>query len=231
MTKHSIVPGWVYNFHDYCQMFDLNDQDLNKLILDYPGGVSSFNAYMHRHGHKVVSGDEAYDHDRQAMQEHADELLAVSEKHLQNYADRLRVSDKVALAAIADAWEVSKTEFLEDYASGVKEQRYRPMSCVDLPFKDFEFELALCSDLLFHSRACSNATPDQIVLELSRIAHEVRVFPLLNEKGETPESLGPVLLALQERNFGVEIREVPYEQHKGSNAMLRVWAKACVVEK
>ncbi len=30
---------------------------------------------------------------------------------------------------------------------------------------------------------------------------------------------------LQERDYGIEVREVPYKLQKGSNAMLRIWTK------
>ena len=37
------------------------------------------------------------------------------------------------------------------------------------------------------------------------------------------------MLALQARDFGVEVKAVNYEFQKGGNAMMRVWAQTCAV--
>lgn len=88
-----------------------------------------------------------------------------------------------------------------------------------MPFADHQFDLALCSD---------NSSV-ALIDELCRVATEVRVFPLLDEQGKLAETLGLAMVDLQQKNFGLEIRQVSYHQLKGSNAMLRIWAKECSV--
>ena len=92
---------------------------------------------------------------------------------------------------------------------------------------DQQFDLALCLHQLFNEDDLDYQV--KTLFELCRIAEEVRIFPLLNANGELTPSLGPVMQALQENNFGVEVREVPFEFRNGGNAMLRIWSQSCVV--
>jgi len=107
-----------------------------------------------------------------------------------------------------------------------------PLSKSDyqLPFADFNFDFALSSHDLFtqfektQSEACI-----QIIRELARVANEVRIFPVVDALGQVTPLLGPVLLGLQQANYGVEVREVPYTLYPKGNVMLRVWAQVCSV--
>jgi hypothetical protein len=229
---HPNMIGWIYSFADYRQMFDLQDSDLTKRILDYPGGISSFNADLYAKGQQshVISADVLYHLSPEEIRRKADDIFHQTKLYLQSHPDRLRTSDEQSLANLLKVWEKNKDSFLNDYAEGKRTGRYIYSASSHLPFNNQQFELALCSDLMFNSQAQEEFGPMKIVDELCRVANEVRVFPLLNEKGDITESLGVVMATLHQRNFGVEIREVSYHELKGGNAMLRVWAKECIVE-
>lgn len=224
-----LIPGWVYDLADYRQIFDLSEADMGKQILDFPGGISSFNAEMCEARHFVVSGDPNYGLDFDAMSDVAEDMLEQNEKDLREHLDRLKFKDEAHLQAIFQNWRKNKDKFLADYSNGLREHRYQAMHLPKLPFKNFQFELALCSDLLFHAHARGGLTPQELMAELSRVALEVRIFPLLDEKNKMPQSIGPLLLEYQQLDFGIEVREVPYEIKQGGNAMLRIWSKQCVV--
>ena len=99
-----------------------------------------------------------------------------------------------------------------------------------LPFTDFTFDLALCPDYLFTD--VNNQNIDfhlQQIRELARVAKEVRIFPLSDSHGLPSPLLGPVLLGLQQENYGVEVRDVSTLLHPKGSAMLRVWAQLCHV--
>ena len=73
----------------------------------------------------------------------------------------------------------SMEAFLRDFERGKAEGRYLPHELPELPFADGEFDLALCSHLLFrYSGQLSAEFHVQAVLEMCRVAKEVRVFPL-----------------------------------------------------
>lgn len=229
--QRTVAPGWVYSLLDYRQMFDLSDQDLNNHILDFPGGISSFNAEMTQLGQKVVSGDQFYDLSVENMEKHAHVLFEENKAHLQKHKEVLQHNDDETISIILAEWRQSKDHFLQDYLIGKQKDRYQLMQLPKLPFDDFHFDLALCSDFLFHTQTSDHSLRTELVSELCRVAHEVRIYPLLDETGNMMvDALGPVMVDLQQNNFGVEVREVPYMKLKGANAMLRVWAKECVVE-
>jgi hypothetical protein len=58
------------------------------------------------------------------------------------------------------------------------------------------------------------------VIEMARVAREVRIFPLLM-LGNAPSPHVPLVRAeLERRGFHHEVRRVPYEFQKGGNEML-----------
>ncbi|WP_423062311.1 hypothetical protein [Candidiatus Paracoxiella cheracis] len=221
-----LIPSWVHSLNDYQHMFALTDRDLAQSILDYPAGISSFNAEMYERGYDIISGDPHYDLTPLDMSKHADNIIQHLATHLHEYADRIQGEGEKTLENIVNAWNHYAQIFVTDYSQGKLEGRYRAAKLPALPFADFEFELALCPDLLFRNK---EASPEAMVAELCRVAHEVPVFPLLDAHGEVASALGTVMLNLQQSNFGVEVREVPYKLQKGSNAMLRISAKACTI--
>ena len=62
----------------------------------------------------------------------------------------------------------------------------------------------------------------QSIIELSRTASEVRVFPLLELGARPSRHLPAVMDSLASAGFDVTLVPVPYEFQKGGNEMLRV---------
>jgi hypothetical protein len=60
------------------------------------------------------------------------------------------------------------------------------------------------------------------IVELCRVAAEVRIFPLLNISGEVSPVLQPVMEELKAQGYGVQIKPVPYEFQKDGNQMLQI---------
>jgi hypothetical protein len=60
------------------------------------------------------------------------------------------------------------------------------------------------------------------MLEILRVAREVRVFPLLDLDLQRSAHLDPVIAELRSADFHAEIVNVPYEFQKGGGRMLRV---------
>lgn len=213
---------------DYRAMFDLSESDLKRSILDYPANISCFNAQMHTLGfNKVVSADPYYDLTPLDMSRHVDHVIQKLSEQLPVDLGHMSKDEKVTLDQLLNDWNYQSQLFMSDYSDGQKEGRYRKAQLPRLPFEDFQFELALCADLLF----VDDQPAEEMIMELCRVAHEVRIFPLLNETGEIADSIGPSLLMLQNKDYGIEVREVPYILTKGKHAMLRVWAKSCEVSK
>ena len=60
------------------------------------------------------------------------------------------------------------------------------------------------------------------MLELCRIAKEVRVYPLLFLEGNQSVHLEPVISQLKKNGFGVALQTVSYQFQKGATEMLVV---------
>ena len=114
--------------------------------------------------------------------------------------------------------------FLADLPVGVAEGRYRAAHLPVLPFRDAEFDLALCSHLLFtYSHLLSVEFHCDSIRELCRVARESRIFPLLPSFGNSVSPhIAPVVRRLQVEGYTCEICRVPYEFQKNGNEMLRV---------
>jgi hypothetical protein len=116
--------------------------------------------------------------------------------------------------------------FLDDYESGKSEGRYLAAGLPDLPFENQAFDLALSAHFLF-------LYTDQLpldfhragLLELCRVAREVRIFPLLDVNGVRSRHLEPILDELESGGLDAEIRKVPYEFQRGGNQMLSIRAR------
>jgi ubiquinone/menaquinone biosynthesis C-methylase UbiE len=115
-------------------------------------------------------------------------------------------------------------QFLEDYPNGLREGRYRVAELPVLPFRDAEFDLALCSHFLFtYSDLFPLEFHVQSVREMCRVANEARIFPLLpNFANDHSPHVAPLMSELSAQGYRCEIVRVPYEFLKGGNEMLRV---------
>jgi hypothetical protein len=101
-----------------------------------------------------------------------------------------------------------------------------PVSGNALPFPDFTFDVALCAHyLLTDAFAFDVEAQVHGIKELARVAKDVRIFPLGGEGGCPSSLLGPVLLRLNQDNYGVEVRN----EASAGGAMLHVWAQQCLV--
>ena len=70
--------------------------------------------------------------------------------------------------------------FLDDYETGRQGGRYVFSELPSLPFVDKAFDLALCSHFLFlYTDQLTEKFHVDSVMELCRVAREVRIFPLL----------------------------------------------------
>jgi hypothetical protein len=217
-----VVP-WGRSLAEYERMFALTQEDLRGRILDCGAGPASFNAEATGAGHQVVSCDPLYRFSagaiRRRVEETADTLLANVRAHTDRFVWRLIESPERLREIRLSAMH----RFLEDLPAGLESGRYRTDALPHLSFKDGAFDLALCSHLLFlYSDALSLEFHLAAVEEMARVAGEVRVFPLLGAYGAPSPHLRPLVSALRDRGYAVEIRRVPYEFLRGANEVLSV---------
>lgn len=221
-TLDKVVP-WGRSFEEYILMFSLSEEDLRKRILDCGAGPASFNSILTCRGGNVVSVDPIYKFSaseiRQRIEETYEEILEQIKKNMHefvwNHISSVEELGRVRMKAME--------EFLSDYPSGLKEGRYIEAGLPVLPFQDNEFDLALCSHLLFlYSEQLSEDFHIDSIKELCRVSEEVRIFPLLELGSRKSRHLDQVLNTLAQQGYSVDILPVEYEFQRGGNEMLRI---------
>jgi hypothetical protein len=222
MTINSAYP-WGRSFDEYRRMFRLSDADLSRSLLGCADGPAAFNAAMHRLGRRVVSCDPLYQFAPGEIRRRIDAvfpaLVAAAARERERFVwEHIRSPEELGRARMA-----AMGEFLEDFTSQRRAGRYVAGSLPDLPFSDGAFDLALCSHfLLLYSDELGFEFHLSSVLELCRVAAEVRIFPLVDMKGRPSRHLGPVSAELKRLGLGANVERVPYEFQRGGNEMLRV---------
>lgn len=224
LKLEKVVP-WGRSSSEYCRMFGLTQTDLEKTILDCAGGPASFNAEMTRQGYSVISCDPVYQFTVHEIEQRITEtyitILEGVSLHQNQYVWQGQITSPLELGEVRMA---AMKQFLDDFPEGLKQKRYLAAELPNLPFVDQQFDLALCSHFLFtYSDHFSYDFHLQALLELLRVAHEVRVFPLLTISGESYPDLDSIIQALQQADYQVQIQSVPYEFQQGGNQMLQIF--------
>jgi len=217
------VRPWGRLFEEYERMFTLTAADLQSHILGCGDGPASFNAEASRAGSRVVSCDPLYQFDagqvRRQVGETRAQMMEQTRRHQHEFVWTMIKSPEELDSMRMTALET----FLADYEAGKAEGRYVAAELPRLPFADQVFDLALCSHFLFlYSEQLTEAFHEHAILEMCRVAREVRIFPLL-KLGATPSPhVEPVAESLRRRGFEVSVEVVPYEFQRGGNQMMRV---------
>lgn len=207
-------------------MFDLSNRDLSKRILGCGDGPASFNSEMTVAGRQVVSIDPIYafskDEIRQRIEETYETIVGQARRNAHRYRwTRFRDADELGRARLS-VMDV----FLRDFDDGLASGRYQSGALPSLPFEDRQFDLSLCSHLLFlYSEQLSLDFHLASIRELLRVASEVRIFPLVSLDCEPSPHLEPVQKHFGSSGYAAELRRVPYEFQRGGDMMLKLKAR------
>ncbi len=222
LTLNNVVP-WGRSFAEYRLMFSLSESDLNKRILGCSDGPASFNAELSKKGGSVISVDPVYQFSVKQIKQRIDETCQQIISQLeQNSSDfvwtTIKNTDELRRIRM-DAMQ----QFLLDFPQGKQQGRYIAAELPALDFTDNTFDIALCSHFLFlYSEHFSLDFHIQSVLELARVAREVRIFPLLELNGKQSRHLDPVIKQLNTCGYRASLEKVDYEFQKGANRMLKI---------
>ncbi len=221
-TLDKVVP-WGRSFEEYSAMFSLAGADMAGRIIGCGDGPASFNAEATRRGTNVVSCDPIY------AFSNADIEARIAATYEQVIDQARQNQNEFVWEAITSVEELGKVRmaamqaFLDDYPAGLVEGRYLNLELPSLSFPDGDFDLALCSHLLFlYSQQLDEAFHHSSLLELCRVAKEVRVFPLLALGGASSPHLEGSVEMLRTAGHKVTIQRVDYEFQRGACEMLRI---------
>jgi hypothetical protein len=224
MVLTEIVP-WGRSRREYELMFRLEGDDLRGHVLGCGDGPASFNAEVTTEGGSVISVDPIY-------QFRGDQVARAFDSTTQNVMTQIKATpDDWVWSFHRSPDDLLSTRrrvlerFLADYPGGRRAGRYLPGALPCLPLADQSFSLALCSHLLFlYSDLLDERFHIAAVLELCRVAREVRIFPLLTLDLRMSPHVPGVCTALGARGIACSVERVEYELQKGGNQMLRLWS-------
>jgi hypothetical protein len=205
-------------------MFDLSEADLALKIVDCGGGPASFVAEMHAQGRHAVACDPLYHFSVAEISQRIRETHRAVTEANRRHRDNFLWQEYQSPERLGELRMESMAKFLADLPGGIEEQRYLAAELPNLPCKDQEFGLALCSHLLFtYDNVLSPEFHVDAIKEMCRIAAEARIFPVMPQFGVRHSvQLDPVIKALAASGYACEIKQVPYEFQKGGNQMLVV---------
>jgi len=221
MKLEQVVP-FGRSLGEYRAMFSLSPDDLSKRILGVGDGPASFNAEMTALGYRVTSVDPLYTFTGQEINRQFDavvddiiaQVVSTPADWVWSYhqsPESLRASRVTALRT-----------FLADYNQGKIEERYKIGELPNLStLTGNVFDLVLCSHFLFlYSAQFDEKFHEAALLDMLRVASEVRIFPLMTLQGQRSTYVEPLMQLLRGHGYKVEIHPVRYELQRGGNEML-----------
>ena len=219
---------WGQHWDEYRELFALSPQDSSCRLLEFGCGPNAVNAELKEQGCSMVSCDSLFNLDSEALLAEVWPIFKTVLDKMNAEKDHLDLRAYGSLEALKEKRQAGLEQFFADYSLGKEEGRYLGSEGVSLGFPDFSFDLALSTNFLFRNFEMQDLDFHvAMIKELVRVAREVRIAPLVDKSCKPSPLLGPVLLALQEANLGVEVKNVEHPLQPNGNAMLRVWAQEC----
>lgn len=221
-TLDEVVP-WGRSFEEYREMFELSTTDLGLRILGCGDGPASFNRTLTQRGGRVVSVDPIYEFESGELH---DQIEATFDKIMEQTHANVDQFHWTEIKSVEELGQVrldAMHDFLDDLPDGKEHGRYVVGRLPALPFEECEFDLALCAHLLFlySDRLGLDFHVDSLV-ELTRVAPQVRVFPLLNLDGDRSSLVDDAVDALESRGLEVDVHTVSYHFRKGGNELMTI---------
>ncbi|PQO45208.1 SAM-dependent methyltransferase [Blastopirellula marina] len=215
-----VVP-WGRSFDEYVRMFALTEVDLGRRILGCADGPAAFNAELTGRGGTITSCDPLYQFSAAEIEDRIDACFETVLEQTRANQDGFVWSDAIpTVEALGQVRRQAMQTFLKDFEAGKQQQRYVPAELPELPFPDGAFDLALCSHFLFLYPSLGRAFHVESVVNLLRVASEVRIFPLLQLDRQRSPFVEEVIGEVTSLGHVAEVVRVPYEFQKGADEML-----------
>jgi hypothetical protein len=206
---------------EYVKMFNLSDADLQRTILGIADGPASFNAEATQRGCTITSIDPLYQFSGAEIRHRFDAVLDNIIQQVASTPNDWVWSYHSSPEALRKSRVATMDRFLADYERGRQDNRYQVGELPLLNLPDQQFDLTLCSHLLFlYSDQLGEAFHRQAVIELLRVSREVRIFPLTTLMIGRSPYVAPLTTELEAMGYQVSIIKSGYEFQKGGNEMM-----------
>lgn len=210
-------------FEEYTRYFDLKADDLGeKKILDVASGVSSFCAEANAQGFHATALDPIYSWSPEEIKKHCEHDLEFVLREIEG-VKAYKWDFYKSAEGLRKYRERAYRMFLPDLAKA-KGSRYIFGKLPDAPFYDGEFDLTLVSYFLFvYEEQLDYEFHQQALAELLRITTgEVRIYPLVNFKGERSKLIDRIKMDSAFAGWNFEEVETDFEFLRNSNSFLKI---------
>ena len=215
-----VVP-WGRNYAEYVEMFRLSPEDLDKKIIGCGDGPASFNFEMKTNGKTIVSVDPLYQFTKEQIRSRIRETCDIVVAKTRENGDKFLWNKIKSVDELKSIRMAAMNVFLDDYQNGTDEGRYVNGELPELPFGDKQFDIALCSHLLFlYSYILDYSFHTDAIDEMLRVAGEIRVFPLLDSNAERSEYADRLIKYYRTKGYEADEVIVDYEFQKNGNTLL-----------
>ena len=206
---------------EYIQMFNLTAEDLNQKILSVADGPASFNAEGTQQGYQITSIDPVYQFTGEEIHQRFNAVVDTIIEQIADSPQDWVWSYHASPEALRQSRINTLKNFLTDYDLGKQQKRYILGELPKLPFADQQFDLALCSHFLFlYSEHLSLEFHQSSILEMLRVAREVRIFSLMTLSLKKSPYLAKIIEIMSSQGYQISLKKVNYEFQKGGNEML-----------
>jgi len=208
-------------FDEYYKMFNLRSIDKKEKILDVASGVSSFSAEAIAMGYHVTASDRIYCLSAEEIEKKCAEDLESVMGKLPEIKDLYKWEFFRDIEELREQRRKAYKSFIEDYKHNLN-RVYVSTEYPENKFKDKQFDIALISHFLFmYDEHLNYEFHKQTIKEIMRItSKEIRIFPLVNLKGEKSLLVEELMKDEEFANNKIKVIKVEYEFVKGGNEML-----------
>ncbi len=201
-------------------MFGLSPEDLERSLLDCPGGAASFAAEVRWGGGRVVSVDPAYRLGKSELAARARADVERGTRYVVDHAENYEWGFFASVSHHRAGRQEAADRFLDDFDA--HSAAYVAAALPWLPFRDRSFDLVLSSHLLFtYADRLSLDFHVTAIEELVRVSRDgVRIFPIVDFAGGGYDGLEALRRRLAAAGVLSEVRPVGYRFQPGATEML-----------
>lgn len=223
MHQESIIKGPIFigrGWLEYMKMFNLEKSSLENLkILDCAAGASSFTAHLANQGYDIRAVDILYDLKPNELENKCHEHLKLLVKSLSEIEFNFVWNFFSNISELQSYRQNACQEFSADYLK--HRERYIHADLTSLPFPDNEFNLVLCSHILFiYDHRLDYEFHYNSIKEMLRVCKgDLRIYPLVKHHEKKSAYVEKISKDFED-DVKMELIKVDYQFRKGGNEMM-----------
>jgi hypothetical protein len=218
-TNHISV--WGRTLDEYIKMFNLDNLTESTKILSIADGPSTFNLQLRQMGINVTSVDPIYSLTIKELKDVFEKSFLFNKQLFTENPNSFNFKNEKEMKQLLAKRRSTFDSFIIDFEQHRENYHYGKLP--SLEFQDNNFDLCVCSNLLFIFDHIFNLDFHiKSIKEMLRLSAEVRIFPLYNIHGEQSECVSGVTRFLTDNSINWEIIQNDYNVYINGNRFLKI---------